>query len=393
MFRGARFRLAVVNGLALLTVLAILRVAGFLLLETRLNRDATDELRSVAALITLRIERDGFDTLSPALRAYRYPIRSAVFSEGGTLIAAEDQPPAWLRPAAGEVTDVAGDGGERTRIVTLPADAPDGRRASVVVARSVERVDAVLDEVRTVLQYASGLAIVLAALFGWWAAGRAVRPIMRSYEAQAAFAADASHELRTPLTFIRAGVEVLAEGRPDLGRQVLDEVDYMTALTNRLLLLARAERREVALDRRPFDIGEITRAAAVRSRAALGTEVTCEGPEIEALGDPVVTESILDVLFENVARHGKGRAVATWRVEDDRVVLRVVDRGEGVSSEDLERLFDRFFRIDPSRARESGGAGLGLPIARALAIAEGGTLRLEPTPGGGVTAVLDLPRP
>ena len=56
MFRGARFRLAVVNGLALLTVLAILRVAGFLLLETRLNRDATDELRSVAALITLRIE-------------------------------------------------------------------------------------------------------------------------------------------------------------------------------------------------------------------------------------------------------------------------------------------------------------------------------------------------
>ena len=393
MFRGARVRLAVVNAVALLAVLAILRIVGFLLLDARLNQDATNELRSVGALLALRINRDGFDTLTPALASYRYPVRVAVFDADGNLTAAVDQPPAWLRPRSTEVADVAGDGGEHTRLVTLTAQAPDGVRASVVVARSVERVDAVLDEVRNVLQYGAGLAIVLAALFGWWASGRAMRPIIRSYEAQAAFAADASHELRTPLTFIRAGVEVLADGKPELGRQVLDEVDYMTALTNRLLLLARAERREVALDRRAFDVGEITRAAAERCRSALGTDVRCEGPEIEALGDPVVTESILDVLFENVARHGGGSATARWAVEDDRVVLRVVDRGDGVPPEELERLFDRFVRLDPSRTRESGGAGLGLSIARALAVAEDGALALEPTPGGGVTAVLELPRP
>lgn len=393
MFRGARFRLAVVNAVALLAVLIILRIVGFILLETRLNQDATSELRSVAAVITLRIGRDGYDKLEPSLGAYRYPLRVAVFGADGRLLAAADRPPAWLQPHIGEVTDVSGDGGEHTRIVTLPAQAPDGGEASVVVARSMERVDSVLDEVRTVLQTGAGLAVLLCAAFGWWAAGRAMRPIMSSYEAQAAFAADASHELRTPLTFIRAGVEVLAREKPDLGRQVLEEVDYMTALTNRLLLLARAERRELAIDRRAFDIGEIVRAAAARSRAALGTAIACAGPEIEALGDPVVTESILDVLFENVARHARGKADATWSVEDGRTVVRVVDRGESLSAEELERVFDRFVRLDPSRARETGGAGLGLPIARALAAAEGGTLSLVPTPGGGVTAVLDLPRP
>ena len=363
----------------------------FILLETRLNEDATNELRSVAAVLALRIDRDGFDTLKPALSSYRYPIRSAVFADDGSLIEAIDQPPSWLRPHPLEVADVPGDAGEHTRIVTLPASAPDGRAASVVVARSVERVDAVLDEVRNVLQYGAGLAVVLSALFGWWAAGRAMRPIIRSYEAQATFAADASHELRTPLTFIRAGVEVLADGKPELGRQVLDEVDYMTALTNRLLLLARAERREVALDRRAFDVGEITRAAAERCRSALGTDVRCEGPEIEALGDPVVTESILDVLFENVARHGGGSATARWAVEDDRVVLRVVDRGDGVPPEELERLFDRFVRLDPSRTRESGGAGLGLSIAKFMVEKLGGRLGINSALGAGTEVTVTLP--
>jgi signal transduction histidine kinase len=234
-----------------------------------------------------------------------------------------------------------------------------------------------------------GIGLVLALGAGWWLAGRAVRPIERAYEAQAGFAADASHELRTPLTFVRSGVEVLAEHDPELGAQVLSEIDYLTALTQRMLLLARTERGVAALERAPMDLGTICRSAAMRSERASDASFVLEGDEVSALGDRIATEAALDAVLENVAVHGGGSATISWRRDGDGdgVTIAVSDHGPGLPAELADRAFERFARADPSRTRSTGGAGLGLALARTLIEAQGGSMWLEPTPGAGLSSL------
>jgi signal transduction histidine kinase len=96
-------------------------------------------------------------------------------------------------------------------------------------------------------------------------------------------------------------------------------------------------------------------------------------------------------VLENVHEHGGGSAELTWTAEGSDAKVSVVDHGPGLPPEVADQVFDRFFRADPSRARDTGGAGLGLSLARALIIALGGRMWLEATPGGGVTARIVLP--
>jgi Signal transduction histidine kinase len=110
-----------------------------------------------------------------------------------------------------------------------------------------------------------------------------------------------------------------------------------------------------------------------------------------ALADRVALEAVLDAILENVARHGGGAADLRWSREGRDVVLSVQDHGPGIPEPLHIRAFERFYRLDPSRARETGGAGLGLALARSLVEAQGGRMWLEPTPGGGLTVSAALP--
>jgi signal transduction histidine kinase len=294
-----------------------------------------------------------------------------------------DEAPPWLRPYPQEVTDTRA-GGEAIRVVTVSS-----RAAVVVAGRSLEPEARLLRRVRLLMLAGGGIGLALALGAGWWLAGRAVRPIEHAYEAQAGFAADASHELRTPLTFVRSGVEVLAEHDPELGAQVLSEIDYLTALTQRMLLLARTE-RGAALEIEPMDLGSICRSAAMRSERASSTSLVLEGEGVSALGDRIATEAALDAVLENVAVHGGGNATISWRRDGDGVTISVADHGPGLPAELADRAFERFARADPSRTRSTGGAGLGLALARTLIEAQGGSMWLEPTPGGGLTAKIAL---
>jgi two-component system OmpR family sensor kinase len=109
------------------------------------------------------------------------------------------------------------------------------------------------------------------------------------------------------------------------------------------------------------------------------------------MADRIGFEAILDALLENVSVHGGGEATVRWQREGSEAVVSISDRGPGIPAEHAGRAFERFFRADPSRARDTGGAGLGLALARALAEAQGGRIWIEPTPGGGVTVALALP--
>ncbi|HZD18834.1 MAG TPA: HAMP domain-containing sensor histidine kinase [Actinomycetota bacterium] len=386
MFRSLRVRMAASHALIISVILVALGTVGYALLDRSLDRAVTSELTTAANAQLESIAENGL--LVPPVdsdKPSRTLVRIAVFDPTGIPVGEPEEVPQWLHPYRDEVTDSQA-GGEPIRVVTVSSAA-----ATVVAGRSLAPEDALLRRVRLLSFAGGGVGVVLALIAGSWLAGRAVRPIERAYEAQAGFAADASHELRTPLTFVRSGVEVLAEHDPELGAHVLSEIDYLTALTQRLLLLARTERGKAALEIAPMDLGAVCRSAARRSERASATSLRLEGVHASARGDRIATEAALDAVLENVAVHAGGRATVRWRGDGDRATISVIDHGPGLGPELLDQVFERFTRADPSRTRATGGAGLGLALARTLIQAQGGSLWLERTPGGGLTARIALP--
>lgn len=219
--------------------------------------------------------------------------------------------------------------------------------------------------------------------------------------AQQRFVADASHELRTPLSTIRTNAEFL-RGRPDAAAgdraeaiaDVASETERMSRLVDGLLVLARAD-AGVALERRPVDLRAIA-ADEVRRVRAPGrvrdetheVKVTAEGSALVS-GDPDALGRAIRVLLDNAFRHGRPPIGITITKREGRIHLEVRDAGPGLPHGSEERLFERFYRADPSRSGE--GTGLGLSIARAIVEAHGGTVRAISADGGGAAVTIELP--
>lgn len=226
--------------------------------------------------------------------------------------------------------------------------------------------------------------------------------VERSHRALEAFTADASHELRTPLTHLRAQAQwALAEHRGaeemrDAAAAIAREVDDTTRMIEDLLLLARGENRQLPIAAEPFDIGpvvqeveEITRAMIEDRR--LEVHGAANGA-IRVSGDALRTRQILLNLASNAVRY-TGAGSISFAIERDngQVSVAVRDTGIGIAAEDLGRIFDRFFRVEPSRARSRGGTGLGLTIARLLAELQHGRIEVSSRPAEGSTFTLWLP--
>jgi two-component system, OmpR family, sensor kinase len=214
------------------------------------------------------------------------------------------------------------------------------------------------------------------------------------------FVADASHELRTPLAAIRAYAELFGRGaaeRPqDLARSmsgIRRESERMSLLVEDLLLLARLDEGR-PLEQQPFDLAQVVGEAVDAARIVdhdRPIEVAVEPATV--IGDRDRMRQVIDNLFANVRSHtppGTKVAVELQRV-DGRVELSVSDTGPGLTAQEAAQVFERFYRVDSSRARASGGVGLGLSIVAAVAQAHGGTAEARPTPGGGVTFVVAIP--
>jgi signal transduction histidine kinase len=391
MFRSLRLKLAASHAAVLLVILLVLGSSGQYLIARRLDAGATRELVDAAHAGAEQLDESSpaqpADSDTPSAAA----VKLAVFDAAGQLVGDGAEAPPWLVPQKTLVTDVLV-AGEAVRLVTVRIERNGATVATIVAGRSLAPEEALLHHVRILMLLGSILAILFSLIAGWWLAGVAVEPVIRSYEAQASFAADASHELRTPLAFIRSGVEVLAEDEPDLGGQVLDEIDYLTSLADRLLVLARAEREGLGLQLSAIDVKEACLSAAGRSKIAHGNRVDAPGgPELAAIGDRAATEAAMDAVFENVRTHGGGTAGIDWRAHDGRAIITIADHGPGLpGGVARERAFERFFRADRSRARATGGTGLGLSLARTLVEAQGGSMWLEETPGGGLTAKIAL---
>jgi two-component system, OmpR family, sensor kinase len=214
------------------------------------------------------------------------------------------------------------------------------------------------------------------------------------------FVADASHELRTPLAAVRAYAELFSRGaasRPDdLARSmsgITRETERMSLLVDDLLLLARLdEGRPLEQERVELDevVGEAVDAARV---VDAGRPVSLDVERATVIGDHDRLRQVVDNLFANVRAHtppGTPVAVGVRRV-DGRAELSVSDSGPGLTEDEATQVFERFYRVDTSRTRTSGGVGLGLSIVAAVAEAHGGSASAHPTPGGGATFVIEVP--
>ena len=217
------------------------------------------------------------------------------------------------------------------------------------------------------------------------------------------FTADASHELRTPLTHIRARVQwCLGEQRTDEEVQealvaIQREVDRTTKMVDDLLLIARGENRQLSIDREEFDLAEVVHEVEEITHAmADGKEISvsgvADGPLL-AVGDANRTRQVLLNLASNAVRYTLSGSVRFATEQSDTMVCASVqDTGIGISPEQMERIFDRFYSGDPSRSRALGGAGLGLTIAKVLAELQGGRIEVSSESERGSSFTLWLPR-
>jgi two-component system, OmpR family, sensor kinase len=214
------------------------------------------------------------------------------------------------------------------------------------------------------------------------------------------FVADASHELRTPLAAVRAYAELFERGadqRPDdLARAmngISRESQRMSVLVADLLLLARLDER-VALQREPLALDQIAIEALETSRSVdPSRQIDLLAEPLVVLGDRVRLRQIVDNLLSNVRSHTPQGTRATVRVRrsNGSALIEVADEGPGVSACDAKHIFERFYRTDTHRSRESGGAGLGLAIVAAITAAHSGAASVSSQPGGGATFRISLP--
>lgn len=219
------------------------------------------------------------------------------------------------------------------------------------------------------------------------------------------FLSDAAHELRTPVAGVRAAADTLVRGGGDdatreaLAVHVVRQADRAARLVDDMLTMARLD-RGIELDRRSVDLGAVLVAEGDRLRlrlASVDLRVAVPDGPVPATVDAERLAQVVGNLVDNAARATGGRGTVVITLEDrgHEVAVRLEDDGPGIPPADRERVFDRLVRLEASRDARTGGAGLGLPIARGIAEAHGGTLRYVEAAGGAALggAVFELALP
>jgi signal transduction histidine kinase len=351
------------------------------------------------------------------------------------------RPVMYLLPAgaAQPVRQQAADGAIPTDVqVVATRTAADGRPVTIIAETSTRILHQLTTEFSARLLLAVPVTLVLAGLTVWLIVGRALRPVEQirravteitaadlsrrvpepgttdeighlaqtmndmlgrlddSADRQRRFVADASHELRTPLAAIRTTLEV-GLAYPDrapwpvIAERAAAQSARLEELIEQLVLLAKADERQLSARREPVDLTAVlsdTVAHLPVHRAEIHLDA---GANLAATGDADHLERLFRNIIDNALRYAASRVVVTATADGDIARVEIDDDGTGIPAADRSRVFDRFVRLDSSRERGTGTTGLGLAIAREIALAHHGEITLLERPGGGTRAVVTLP--
>lgn len=334
--------------------------------------------------------------------------------------------------------DVVLDDETEELVVVAEDGSVNGQEVVVLVGRSLEEAVEPTETVRSLLWIGGPLLVALVGATTWFVVGRALAPVERirrevehitftemhrrvpvpaardeiarlaetmngmlarldeGQDRQRRFVADASHELRSPIASLRQHAEVAVDHTDhvrteDLAKVVLAESVRMQHLVDDLLLLARTDEGSLRLARRSVDVDDIVFSEARRLRGgAVQVDTNLVGAG-RVLADEAAIRRVIGNLADNAARHAASTVTFALETRRDEVVLHVDDNGAGIPIDERHRVLERFVRLDDGRARDAGGAGLGLAIAYEVILAHGGTLVVSDSPMGGARLTVRLP--
>lgn len=265
-------------------------------------------------------------------------------------------------------------------------------------------------QLSTVLNLAVTLSIVaviaLAAVFfiSLIVANRSIAPVEDAWNKQNMFIADASHELKTPLTTINTNIDVLMSQPDSTIREgekwlsyIKNESERMTRLTNDLLYLTRMDSDSSEMIYEPISFSDAAEKVILPMEAMVFERNICLNytiaPNIMVLANPQQLQQLTAILLDNAVKYTpkSGYITINLKKEKQNAVLTVENSGDGIAKDDIDHVFDRFYRTDKSRARESGGHGLGLAIAKSIVAACKGKIHAESQPGLWTKFIIEIP--
>ncbi len=222
----------------------------------------------------------------------------------------------------------------------------------------------------------------------WWLSGRAMRPLYQSYEQMQQFTANAAHELRTPIAAMQIMLEVVPTESPEAQRETLRSIqrqhDRLGKLAQDLLLLSRLDgpasqqRTTISLNDLVQDLEEELAPLALAAQVTLSRQIESSA-QLSIDGQSEQIYRLVSNLIINAIHYtpAKGTIVIRLERKQQQAALSIIDHGCGIAAADLPHLFDRFYRVNHDRSRQTGGVGLGLAIAQAIAKAHGGGIQVQ----------------
>lgn len=292
--------------------------------------------------------------------------------------------------------------GEGYRFIKGSLENPSG---TSIIFIDTHPQDEILGELLGALVLASISGLVLAFFGSLFMTNRALIPIKESWKRQKDFVADASHELRTPLTVIETTLDILfsrrhqsIESQIKWLENIQTENKRMTKLVSDLLLLARADSEQGILEKKIFSLHSALIEAYIPFESiALQKGISLEpfeGPSVEFCGDELRIKQLVVILIDNALKHtpSGGNVRMILRDIGSSIEIVVSDTGEGIEKEHIDKIFQRFYRVDKARSRKEGSVGLGLSIAQWIIKEHNGSVKVDSDKGTGTTFSIILPK-
>ncbi|MEP6664884.1 MAG: HAMP domain-containing sensor histidine kinase [Nocardioidaceae bacterium] len=445
---GIGIRVAVAAALLVALSVGLLGTAVVWFVGRTLEHDADSTAMQRAVEIVTTVEQHGADTAATAFASARSETSVAqVVDDTGRVLASSPQldgEPPLIEPnvTPGQTRHLRSESlpvGDGTPYLLVEIGLRrGGADLIVIVAQSLQTAESSVHTVAVVLAVVLPLVAVIAGAVTFALAGRSLRPVEAirrevstitaqqldrrvpvpqaedevsrlaetmndmlarvevAHDAQCRFVADAGHELRSPLTTVKARLQLVGNTStpadwPESHSVLTLEVNRIERIVANLLLLARADASGLMLQTEVIELDDLVEEERLRLRAATGITVSGQVMAVRCVGDRHQLAQVLRNLTDNAVSHARSRIELTLVAEDSQAIIEVADDGPGIPLEDRTRVFARFVRLDPARARSAGGTGLGLAIVTEVVRAHNGTVTAGVGLDGGARFIVRIP--